>query len=216
MKTNIIISVVAALIASGCQHTDKSGPIVVYPPSQSLADRQSVAAQTCEAQYQRDRQNYLSAVQTVIASGRALPNASNAPLDRFRAEVNAAYNTVVMRCKTHMHCLETHNYNEAACYMSTTDRKDAERRFADLSKDLRRIEREYAYKKPKGKYKKKKKCCGGDVNVTVKQTQNNDQRQTNDNRNGDVVEDQDVLILCGDAKNLLDRRCRPRCEDCGE
>ena len=68
--------------------------------------RESVADTTCETQYQQGRQNYLAAIETIIEV-RGAPNAAAAPLDAFRAEINAAYNTVVQRCKTHTHCLES-------------------------------------------------------------------------------------------------------------
>ena len=210
MNKYLAFIVTTTFALTGCMHgagnTNTTPVAPVYP---SIDGRKSVAANTCDAQYKKERQNYLSAVQTVIASGSALPDATNAPLDQFRAEVNAAYNTVVMRCKTHMHCLEFQRYNEAACYMSASDRKDAERRFADLSEDLRRIEREGKKHEHHGK---KKKSGKPSVNVTV--TQSNDQSQTNDNHNGNRIEDQDVLVLCGDARNLLEQRCRDRCDNC--
>ena len=212
---NKYLAMIAATASAltGCTHdVNVTKTTTGVPAYTSIDGRKSVAANTCDAQYKKGRQNYLSAVQSIIASGRALPNATNAPLDQFRAEVNAAYNTVVMRCKTHMHCLEFQRYNEAACYMSASDRKDAERRFADLSEDLRRIEREGKAHKH---HAKKKKSGKPSVNVTV--TQSNDQSQTNDNdnHNGNRIEDQDVLVLCGDARNLLDQRCRQRCNNCG-
>ena len=208
----ILVSFIATpSLLAACTHDVNVTKQTLGGPSYATIDeRTKIAGSTCEAQYKKDRQNYLSAVQAIIASGRVLPNATNAPLDRFRAEVNAAYNAVVMRCKTHMHCLEFQGYNEAACYMAASDRKDAERRFSDLAEDLRRIEREHSVHKAHHK-KKHGKGHGGKPSVNVTVTQKNDQSQTNDNHNGDRVEDQDVLVLCGDAKNLLDRRCRPQC-----
>ena len=136
------------------------------------------------------------------------PDMAKAPLDSFRAEVNAAYNTVVMRCKTHTHCLEVKFYDEAACYMAASDRKDAERRFADLSARLREIERTFDTQHVRAK--KPGPITKVHVDTTV--TQRNDQSQTNDQTNdmqvGDDIADQDVLIMCGDAKNLLKRQCR--------
>lgn len=207
----LFFTVTASLFTAACAHDVNVTKQTIGGPSYAtIEQRTKVAGSTCEAQYKKDKQNYLSAVQAVIASGRALPNATNAPLDRFRAEVNAAYNAVVMRCKTHMHCLEFQGYNEAACYMAAGDRKDAERRFSDLAEDLRRIERDHDIRKAHHK-KKRFKGHGGEPNVNVTVTQKNDQSQTNENHNGDRVEDQDVLVLCGDTKNLLDRRCRPQC-----
>ena len=219
MNKYLTIIAASAAAISGCTHqVDITKRTIVDSSYSSIDQRTSVAANTCDAQYKKDRQNYLSAVQSVIASGQSLPNASWAPLDSFRAEVNAAYNTVVMRCKTHTHCLEVKNYNEAACYMAASDRKDAERRFSDLSEDLRRIEREFDARKAHAKGHGRRKSG---VNVTVNQSndQRSDQSQTNDNQienqNGDRIEDQDVLNLCGDAGNLLDRRCRNPCRSCG-
>ncbi|MEM9619115.1 MAG: hypothetical protein AAF936_14255 [Pseudomonadota bacterium] len=216
MRKYLVTIAATAITATGCTHdVNVTKTTLGVPTYASINQRTNVAANTCDAQYKKDRQNYLSAVQAVIASGQALPNAANAPLDRFRAEVNAAYNAVVMRCKTHMHCLEFQGYDEAKCYMAASDRKDAERRFSDLSEDLRRIEREHGARKH---HAKKKKHGKPNVNVTVTQSndqdQRNDQSQTNDNHNGGRVEDQDVLVLCGDARNLLDRRCRDRCDNC--
>ncbi|MEO1240508.1 MAG: hypothetical protein AAFX54_01245 [Pseudomonadota bacterium] len=216
MRKCLVMIAATAVSLAGCTHdVNVTKKTVGGSPYASIDQRTNVAANTCDAQYKKERQNYLSAVQAVIASGKALPNAASAPLDRFRAEVNAAYNAVVMRCKTHMHCLEFQRYNEAKCYMAAGDRKDAERRFSDLSEDLRRIEREHGAHK---RHAKKKKHGKPNVNVTVTQRndqgQRNDQSQSNDNHNGDRVEDQDVLVLCGDARNLLDRRCRDRCDNC--
>jgi hypothetical protein len=212
MNQYLAMIAAGATIVSGCadMKTKSVQKRSYYGLTQpSIYERTDVAANTCDAQYIKGKQNYLSAVQSVIASGHALPNAATAPLDRFRAEVNAAYNAVVMRCKTHMHCLEAQHYNEALCYMAASDRKDAERRFSDLSEDLRRLERDYDAKKAHAKNTKRGKP---NVNVTVNQSndqsQTSDQSQTNDNHNGNRIEDQDVLVLCGDAKNLLDHRCR--------
>ena len=215
MNKYLAMITASAAVLSGCKQQLPTSYPLPYP---SIAQRSNVAADTCDAQYVKHKQNYLSAVQSVIASGQSLPNARNAPLDRFRAEVNAAYNAVVMRCKTHTHCLEVHNYNEAACYMAASDRKDAERRFSDLSEDLRRIERDYDARRAHTRSHGGRKPT---VNLTVNQSndQRSNQSQTNDNRsdnqNGDRIEDQDVLMLCGDAKNLLDRRCRNPCNHCG-
>ncbi len=215
MKIYLAMIATSAAVLSGCK---QEAPISYPPPYPSITQRSNVAASTCDAQYIKHKQNYLSAVQSVIAAQAALPDATNAPLDSFRAEVNAAYNTVVMRCKTHTHCLEVQHYNEAACYMAASDRKDAERRFSDLSEDLRRIERDYDAKKANAKRYGGRKPA---VNLTVNQRndQRSDQSQTNDNQidnqNGDRIEDQDVLMLCGDAGNLLDRRCRNPCNHCG-
>jgi hypothetical protein len=127
-------------------------------------------------------------------------------LDSFRAEINAAYNAVVMRCKTHMHCLEVQNYDEAKCYMAASDRKDAERRFSDLSEDLRRIEKKKQGKSPKPK-------SAPPVTVTTTVNQGAVQTQSNTAQTGDTIEDQDVLVMCGNAKNLLNARCRQPCRE---
>ena len=173
----------------------------------TIAQRTGVAAATCEAQYAGDRQNYLSAIQTLLAQGFSLPDATKAPLETFRAEVNAAYNTVVMRCKTHINCLEVKFYDEAACYMSATDLKDAERRFADLSERLREIERRSEADIARAKKR------GPDITLNQKneQNQSSDQSQTTDTHNGDVIEDMDVLKICGSAEGLLKRPCRQPC-----
>lgn len=208
MKTHFAI-LAAAATASACTPRVAVDPITILntPASNTVAyaDRKSVAAETCEAQYQEGRQNYLAAIETVIEDVGA-PNAAAAPLDAFRAEINAAYNTVVMRCKTHMHCLEVQNYDEAKCYMSASDRKDAERRFSDLAEDLRRIDQKKYGKKPQPK-------SAPPVTVTTTVNQGAVQTQSNTARTGDTIEDQDVLVMCGDAKNLLNPRCLQPCRE---
>ena len=179
-------------------------------PAGAPQERRTIAAETCEAQYTPGRQNYLSAVQTPIAAGRSDPDASKAPLDAFRAEINASYNAVVQRCKTHMHCLEVQRYDEAKCYMAASDRKDAERRFADLAEDLRRIEKKS--RSTSGRKGKSKPAVI--VNNKNTMTQNNDQRQENDAQTGDRIEDQDVLAVCGNVKGLLTSKCRRPCANC--
>lgn len=214
MNVNIIkralISLFLTVSAAGCMTTGGgNGDFDPLPPVETVTidQRKLIAAETCEAQYAGERQNYLSAVQNVIAEVRTQPNMNNAPLESFRAEINAAYNAMVMRCKTHTNCLEVQSYNEAACYMSATDRKDAERRFSDLSQRLRQIERDYDKQLAMSKKKKR----GARVTVTTNVNQANDQNQSNDTHVGDDVEDQDVLALCSDAGNLLNRRCRVPC-----
>ncbi|MCK5750647.1 MAG: hypothetical protein KAH44_30790, partial [Oricola sp.] len=88
------IALCAAIAIAGCAHDN----------FHNYAVRQDAAHETCEARYEAGRQNYLAAIETIIDS-RGYPDATRAPLDAFRAEVNAAYNTVVQRCKTHTHCL---------------------------------------------------------------------------------------------------------------
>ena len=202
-----------AILVTGCTQTTRvEGPLVmdgVFSPV-TVAERKSIAAETCEAQYQTDRQNYLSAVENVIAGTFSTPDMSKAPLERFRGEINAAYNAMVARCKTHTNCLEVQGYDEAACYMAASDRKDAERRFSDLAERLREIERNHDIKAAHHKKKKKKKTKPPQVTVTTTVTQNN--QQTQKTHVGDKVEDQDVAVFCGDARNLLKRECRSLCE----
>ncbi len=210
MNARTFILSIAALSATACSHKVAVDDIVVRnqriggPQHPTLEDRKKVAAETCEVQFEYDRQNYLSAVQSIISKTAAYPDITGVSLERFRAEINASYNAVVMRCKTHTHCLEVKLYDEAGCYMAASDRKDAERRFSDLAERLRDIERNYD-KKLAG-HKQKHPAAKVNVQTTVSQT--NDQRQTNDVQVGDDIADQDILILCGDAANLLDRRCR--------
>ncbi|NOX84156.1 MAG: hypothetical protein GXP06_14460 [Alphaproteobacteria bacterium] len=206
---NLILSI-AALSATACTHKVAVDDIVVRnqrvggPQQPTLEERKKVAAETCEVQFEYDRQNYLSAVQSIISKSAPFPIMAGIPLDGFRAEINASYNTVVARCKTHTNCLEVKLYDEASCYMAASDRKDAERRFSDLAERLREIERNFNMKV--AGHKRKKPVTKVNVQTTV--TQTNDQRQTNDVQVGDDIADQDILILCGNAANLLDRRCR--------
>lgn len=198
--------------ASACTHKVDVKDIninktITSPASPSVDERRTVAAETCEAQYQYDKQNYLSAIERVIADTAYYPDITSVELDRFRAEINAAYNAVVMRCKTHMHCLEVQRYDEAKCYISASDRKDAERRFSDIAERLREIETDSRVRLAKSKRKKP----GVSVNVKTSVSQSNDQSQTVDTQVGDDIEDQDVLVLCGRADNLLDQRCRRPC-----
>ena len=217
MKRHVKLLAAAALLciglAGGCEHNQIGDNVDLAPPAgpalpelATIEQRKAIAAATCESQYASERQNYLSAVQTVIADLKARPDMSNAPLERFRAEVNAAYNAMVSRCKTHTNCLEVQGYNEAACYISASDRKDAERRFSDLSERLRQIERDYDKKIARAKKKK----SGTRVTVTTNVKQSNDQAQ--DTHVGDEIEDQDVLVMCADPRNLLKRQCRALCQ----
>ena len=199
----------AALLAGvgGCAHNDDAhnnniDPTFIEPVRPTIEDRTKIASSTCEAQYSKDRQNYLAAIESVIAKHNGTPSVGSAPLDRFRAEINGAYNAVVTRCKTHTHCLEVHGYEEAKCYMAASDRKDAERRFADISERLRELELQRA--------RKKKKKPGTSVKVETTVIQSTKQKQSVDT--GDDIEDQDVLILCGQAGNLLKKRCRQPCD----
>ncbi|WP_375203838.1 hypothetical protein [Hyphococcus sp.] len=214
MKVYLSFLICLTALLSACTHKVDVEDITVRNqtiiPAGAPQERRDIAAETCEAQYTAGKQNYLSAAQTAIAAGRSNPNASKAPLDAFRAEVNAAYNAVVQRCKTHMHCLEVQRYDEAKCYMAASDRKDAERRFSDLAEDLRRIEN----KKHAGHGHKGKPKPALIVNNKNTMTQNNDQRQENDAQTGDRIEDQDVLKVCGDVKGLLTSQCRRACPTC--
>ncbi|MEZ5893627.1 MAG: hypothetical protein R3C58_10880 [Parvularculaceae bacterium] len=204
MKKHIAVAASAALISSCMHDMGQSTPPLGAPPPDPMYEydaRLKVAAETCEAQYSADKQNYLAAVESRIAE-IGQPDASRAPLDAFRAEINAAYNAVVQRCKTHMNCLEVQRYDEAKCYIAASDRKDAERRFADLAADLRRIE--------KDAQRKRKPQPPANVTVTTNVEQTNE--QTTDAQTGPRIEDQDVLVLCGDARNLLKEPCRKACD----
>ncbi len=216
-----LILIAASLLAAACAHRiEDNSATIVYADSQrasSFAERRTIAAETCEAQYRQGRQNYLAAVESRIGAGGE-PDATRAPLDAFRAEINAAYNAVVANCKTHMNCLEVQNYEESKCYMAASDRKDAERRFADLAEDLRRLER--TAKRAGAKNAGKQATAAAPVTVnnayapSLSQTQS--QTQTNEAQTGPRIEDQDVLVMCGDAKNLLKARCRQPCNNCGD
>ncbi|MEO1251014.1 MAG: hypothetical protein AAFW81_01555 [Pseudomonadota bacterium] len=208
MKQSLPVGLLGALLITGCTHDVAVQHQFPAPVRADVGQREQVAKTTCEAQYKADHQNFLSAIQNVIAKNGQHPDLKLAPLDQFRAEINAAYNAVVMRCKTHTHCLEVHGYEEAKCYMAASDRKDAERRFSDLSERLREIAGEAEAEIAKAK---KKKGTRVTVQTTVKQSN----KQKNKTHVGDNIEDQDVLILCGDADKLLDRRCRKPCKDKG-
>jgi hypothetical protein len=207
MKT--IVHLLCALSLAACTHQVSADVDVtkhnVAGGGGAWPDRSDVARETCEAQYEADRQNYLSAIETILARS-SIYDVSHAPLENFRAEINGAYNAVVSRCKTHMHCLEVKNYDEAGCYMAATDRKDAERRFEDLSIRLRELDNQN--RKQLAFAKKKGPSVNVQTSVNQSNTQTVEQEQTTDIHNGDVIEDQDVLQLCGSTDGLLDRRCR--------
>lgn len=207
MKLSFLI--IAGLLAvAGCTHR---ADVIVRdgdaPPQQLSQNRNQVAAATCDAQAAPDRSNYLSAVQNLTSQASqsgADTAAARASLDQFREEVNAAYLNVVMRCKTHMHCLEVNSYNEARCYMAATDRKDAERGFGDLAYQLRDLEREVRLADIDARARSKAKPPKVTVETNVTQSVEQEQRV------GDDIEDQDVLVVCG-VKKLLARECRERC-----
>ncbi len=201
----------AALLIASCEHYVTADVTVNEDDAAPTAisyNRSDIARETCEAQYQPDRQNYLSAAQTILSKS-TISGGGGAPLERFRAEVNAAYNSVVMRCKTHMHCLEVNRYNEAACYMSASDRKDAERRFSDLSERLRELESERDARIADSK--KPAPSARASVKNSITQSndqsqdQKNDQDQTSDAHIGHDIES---LAVCDNAENLLQRKCR--------
>lgn len=199
---NLFALAAAGMTAAGCSH-DNFGNYGV---------RQNAAHETCEARYEEGRQNYLAAIETIIES-TGVPNATMAPLDAFRAEVNAAYNSVVQRCKTHTHCLESNRYNEAKCYMASGDRTNAENRFANLSVELRIIQNQMnmfagaVINSPSV-------SVTTSVNNANKQKQGQEQKQKSkaDAHNGHDV-DQDILAVCGDVNGLLDERCRRPCRN---
>ncbi|PQA85619.1 hypothetical protein [Hyphococcus luteus] len=207
----IILALTASALAAACTHQVAVDDITVtnrtIVPSAEFDQRVQVAEETCEAQYEGDKQNYLAAVETRIAA-KGEPDATKAPLDAFRAEINAAYNNVVQRCKTHMHCLEVQRYDEGKCYMAASDRKDAERRFSDLAETLRRIEN----RKKKSRHGKKRPPVT--INNNIEQDTTQTQTQSNESKTGDKKVDQDILMLCGNARGLLDRRCRKPCRQC--
>ncbi|MEM8772829.1 MAG: hypothetical protein AAGD92_14375 [Pseudomonadota bacterium] len=217
MKSYSLFAIgLSALIAAGCAHEVQKESWRGGPERASIGNRNGIAQTTCEAQYKADHQNYLSAIQFHISQSNQNLNLDNAPLDRFRAEVNAAYNTVVARCKTHTHCLEVQRYNEAKCYIAAYDRKDAERRFADLSIKLREIERQFD---AAALIADADNGTSVTVNTTVKQ--HNKQKASQKNKQntnvkvGDDIADQDVLVLCGNAGNLLHKDCRKQCGNKG-
>lgn len=212
MKFRFLV-IATFLGVAACTH---KADVTVYDVSQSSAlaspDRHKVAMETCDAVASDGLGEYLSAIQNLMgtASQSAADGAAlDAPLDAFRDEVNVAYRNVVMRCKTHMQCLEVNAYNEARCYMAAADRKDAERSFSDLSYQLRDLEREIKL----AEIDAKKRAATKPPKVTVETnvTQSVEQEQ----RVGDDVEDQDVLVACG-MKRLLARDCRRQCSGGGD
>ncbi|GAB4524709.1 MAG: hypothetical protein Kow00133_13030 [Amphiplicatus sp.] len=185
------------------------------PLKANIDERINVAAQTCETQNAAESRTYLSAVQDLVAQaghGGAANAAMRASLDQFREEIIAAHRTVVMRCKTHMQCLEANRYVESKCYMAAADRKDAEREFRLLAYELRDLEREVKLaeidsKKTAAKAKKKPPKITVETNVT----QTNNQQQ--DVQVGDDVADKDVLVATCGIDQLLSRECREQCRD---
>lgn len=197
-----------ALTLNGCHPAEPEVIIEYVEKRPTLEERNQMAQNTCEAQYSAEHQNYLAAIESVIAKSSATPSIRRAPLDAFRAEINAAYNAFVSRCKTHTNCLEYHGYNEAACYMSASGRDQAEQRFAALAEELREIERDYDVKIARSRRSK-------DTNVTVETNVSQSNEQNTDAQTGDRIEDQDVAIVCGNAQGLLKKRCRDQCRSNG-
>jgi|GEM_PF-2846942 len=211
-KASAFIAV--AFTLSACEHTVTHNVNRGFASTSTPTTRLTVADETCESQANIKKQSYLAAIEDVIARRASAASAStaavNAPLDRFRSEVNAAHRAVVMRCKTHMNCLEANYYDEAKCYMSASDRKDAERRFADLSYRLRDIEREVRLAVISKTQSKQNLTINNSLQQTAKQKQG--QTQSADN----TIVDQDILQLCGSSEGLLDRRCiRSQCSNGG-
>ncbi len=203
-----------ALAVTGCANAPQH-----YP--QNFNPRAQIAHETCESQADIQKAEYLAAVEDLLST--AAPPAPGiaavaAPLERFRAEINSAHRTVVMRCKTHMQCLEIRGYDEAKCYMAASDRKDAERRFADLSYQLRDLEREIELAAM---------ASSSDININTNISQHNKNKNKNNQKNetdvdqdvGDEIEIDDVDVLmkvCSSEEGLLDSRCiRFRCENYG-
>lgn len=219
MRYLLSLAAVTALAASGCMHTAPKDPLP-FPTIGAAEDpytRADVADRTCEATAAPERDRYLSAIQRLLSDqgtqGAAMSVASRASVEHFRDEVNGAYFTVVARCKTHMQCLEANQYNEPSCYMAAGDRKDAERRFADLSYDLRDLERETELARIEADKAKRKPGTRVNVQTNVESNQKTNVTQST----GDYIEDQDVAVFCGNPGNLIKKRCRDRCPDnrCG-
>lgn len=213
MRTKILVAAFAVLLGA-CSHDVKVTKFDTTAGGNIGGnDRLDVAAQTCDAQAAPDRAGYLSAVQNLIAragDGGAATAASRASLDRFREEINAAHLMVVMRCKSHMQCLEYNGYDEARCYMADSARRDAEREFRQLAFSLRDLERQVSLAEiDSAKSKARASKPGPRINVETNVTQNNEQTQKTGV--GDVIEDQDVLVTCG-VEGLLSTRCRQPCK----
>lgn len=142
-RLNILSVLTLCLFIAGCTHQVDVTKRTIENDRSALYEASTQNAQsTCQAQYADEKQNFLSAIQTHIADAGPGAMANRVPLDRFRAEINAAYNVAVARCKTHIRCLEANGYDEARCYISAYDRKDAEREFSRLAIKLRELSNE--------------------------------------------------------------------------
>lgn len=178
------VSAISIIMLAGCAHTVDVTKTTITPNPSALYATSNVNAQaTCEAQYGSKKQNYLSAIQSHIAVNGPGAMAGRIPLDGFRAEINAAYNMVVSRCKTHIRCLEAHGYDESRCYISAYDRKDAERAFSDLAIRLRDLAQRQTAANAKAAKKgagKKKQSTNVTVETTVMQvTEQKDHQELN-------------------------------------
>ena len=223
MKTPFLVIAALAMALAGCADIQTTSVYSRYSRGMTqptIDQRVDVAAKTCDSKYEAKKQNFLSAAQTKLASSPIPLNPNRAPLERFRAEVDAAYNNVVSRCKAHINCLEVKFYDEAACYMSANDYNNAERDFKELAIRLREIERDYDAEVQRLKAKKKCNNCNKPApNITVSpyidvhpsQSQSNDQENNQQVGDNTDVEDMDVLVLCGDASKLLRKPCRQPC-----
>lgn len=184
MKVLQAVSAIPIIMAAGCAHTVDVTKTTIAPNPSALYQASNANAQaTCEAQYANKKQNFLSAIQNHIANKGPGAMAGRVPLDGFRAEINAAYNMVVSRCKTHIRCLEAHGYDESRCYIAAYDRKDAERAFSDLAVRLRDLAQKQAAANAKAATKgagKKKQSTNVTVETTIKQvTEQKDHQEMN-------------------------------------
>ncbi|MEM9169482.1 MAG: hypothetical protein AAGC56_07480 [Pseudomonadota bacterium] len=128
------LSTLALMSCSGTPRYNFSRDYNVQP--------RNVAATTCETEADLGRKRYLDFLDGIKGQTPITQRILSGKIKTLRREIDYAHQTVITRCKTHIQCLEANSYMEAQCYMSASDRKDAERRFRDISDKLAVLEQE--------------------------------------------------------------------------
>lgn len=80
-------------------------------------------------QFQNRFGSYNEQTMTILAS----------KLNAYEAEVEAAYRFVTQACGAYMRCLERNDYNETDCLRTEARWNQSQKRFSDLSLEIRRI-----------------------------------------------------------------------------
>lgn len=138
--TRILMVLICASAVAACNQTTAGGR---QPMPQTNVE---VAGEVCETTALAEEHRTMTSRIGSIESGAPTNYHDDSwtilleKLNKYRADIDAAYRFVTMNCKAYNLCMQAHRYSEMDCASSRSEWSRSHERFNQLSLDLAKLE----------------------------------------------------------------------------